>query len=390
MKLLDVTEFYSVRGGGVRSHLSQKGHVLCQLGHSHTVVAPGPRDGVAETEACPGAGVTEVYHVRGPALPYDPTYHLLFRLDKVRALISQAKPDVLEIHSPYAAALSCLSMPRKSFGIRTFVWHADFIDTYLRGAFEKKLGLRGTDVAVEPLWAWVRAISRGCSATFAATRWQADKLELHGAERVRCVPFGVEKAIFQPDRRSEAWRREIAPDESPIFVAIGRMAVEKRWDVVVDAYRKIASKTGAYLAIFGDGPERASLERSLASYPRARFFGFERDRVKLATALASADLLIHGCPFETFGLGVAEALACGVPAVLPDEGGAAEQASPGSTMLYRSGDADACAAAIETMIARDAFELRQMAAQAALRVQSVEDHFARMLDAYGELAACIS
>ena len=278
-------------------------------------------------------------------------------------------------------------MPRKSFGIRTFVWHADFIDTYLRGELEKKLGPRGTDVAVEPLWAWVRTISRGCASTFAATRWQAEKLELHGAERVRCVPFGVEKSIFQPDRRSETWRHEIAPDEGPIFVAIGRMAVEKRWDVVVDAYRKIASKTGAHLVIFGDGPERASLERALSSYPRARFFGFERDREKLATALASADLLIHGCPFETFGLGVAEALACGVPAVLPDEGGAAEQASPESTMLYRSGDAEACAIAIETMIARDPFELRQMAAQSAVRVKSVEDHFREMLGIYDELLA---
>lgn len=350
------------------------------------MVAPGPRDGVAESEACPGGGVTKVYHVSGPALPYDPTYHLLFRLDKVRALISREKPDVLEIHSPYAAALSCLSMPRRSFGIRTFVWHADFIDTYLRGSLEKKLGLRGTDAAVEPLWAWVRTISRGCAATFAATRWQSEKLERHGAERVRCIPFGVEKSIFQPDRRSEAWRNEITrEDRGPIFVAIGRMAVEKRWDVVVDAYRKIAAKTGAFLVIFGDGPEREKLERELSSYPRARFFGFERDREKLATALASSDLLIHGCPFETFGLGVAEALACGLPAVLPDEGGAAEQASPESTMLYRAGDAQACADAIEMMLARDHFEVRQKAALAADRVQSVEDHFARMLDAYAEL-----
>lgn len=280
-------------------------------------------------------------------------------------------------------------MPRRSFGIRTFVWHADFIDTYLRGALEKKLGIRGTDTAVEPLWAWVRAISRGCAATFAATRWQADKLEAHGAERVRCVPFGVEKSIFQPEKRSESWRRAIRGDThaAPILVAIGRMAVEKRWEVVVDAYRKIAAKTGAFLVIFGDGPEREKLERDLASYPRARFFGFERDREKLATALASSDLLVHGCPFETFGLGVAEALACGLPAVLPDEGGAAEQASPESTMLYRAGDAQACADAIEMMLARDHFELRHRGALSADRVQSVEAHFREMLGIYDELLA---
>lgn len=329
-----------------------------------------------------------MYHVSGPALPYDPTYHLLFRLDKVRSLILQEKPDVLEIHSPYAAALASLSMSPKAFGIRTFVWHADFIDTYLRGALEKRLGVWGTDKTVEPLWAWVRRIAHGCSATFAATRWQAEKLESHGVERVRCVPFGVEKTMFAPERRSDEWRRAMLGDDhakSPILVAIGRMAVEKRWDVVVAAYKKIAEKTGARFAIFGDGPERTKLEAELAEFSGVKFFGFENDREKLATALASADLLIHGCPFETFGLGVAEALACGLPAVLPDEGGAAEQASPESTLLYKSGDAAACAQAIEEMLARDPIELRARARRSAENVGSVEDHFATMLSAYEEL-----
>jgi alpha-1,6-mannosyltransferase len=281
-------------------------------------------------------------------------------------------------------------MSSKTFGIRTFVWHADFIDTYLRGALEKRLGVWGTDKTVEPLWAWVRRIARGCSATFAATRWQADKLEAHGVERVRCVPFGVEKEIFNSDRRSDAWRRAMWGESNerakpPILVGIGRMAVEKRWDVVVDAYKKIAEKSGARFAIFGDGPERAKLEADLAGFSGVRFFGFENDREKLATALASADLLVHGCPFETFGLGVAEALACGLPAVLPDEGGAAEQASPESTLLYRSGDADACAAAIEEMLARDPTELRAHARRSAENVGSVEDHFGTMLAIYEDL-----
>lgn len=393
MKLLDVTEFYSVRGGGVRSHLSQKGHVLCQLGHTHVVVAPGPFDGWAGETKGPSGGVTRLYHVSGPALPYDPTYHLLFRLDKVRALISREKPDILEIHSPYAAALSCLSVPAKSFGIRTFVWHADFIDTYLRGALEKRLGERGADVTVEPLWAWVRRIARGCAATFAATRWQAEKLEHHGVPRVRCVPFGVEKEIFRPEQRSEAWRRDMLGsladgprDQEPvIFVAIGRMAVEKRWDVVVEAYRQVSAGMRCAFAIFGDGPERAKIERDLAGTPNVRFFGFEKDRVKLATALASSDVLIHGCPFETFGLGVAEALACGLPAVLPDEGGAAEQAKPASTILYESGNADACADAIGILLGRDRLELRTKAVDAASDVASVEDHFRHMFAIYEEL-----
>ena len=39
--------------------------------------------------------------IAGPALPYDRTYHLLGRFDKIRARVRAERPDVLEAHSPY-------------------------------------------------------------------------------------------------------------------------------------------------------------------------------------------------------------------------------------------------------------------------------------------------
>src|SRR5579862_2595054 len=50
VKIVDVTEFYSERGGGIRSHLTVRGHFLCQLGHEYVVMAPGPRDEDAPAE----------------------------------------------------------------------------------------------------------------------------------------------------------------------------------------------------------------------------------------------------------------------------------------------------------------------------------------------------
>jgi alpha-1,6-mannosyltransferase len=44
--------------------------------------------------------------------------------------VAAEHPDVLEIHSPYMAALGCLAARRGTFGIRTMQWHSDFIDTY--------------------------------------------------------------------------------------------------------------------------------------------------------------------------------------------------------------------------------------------------------------------
>ena len=115
------------------------------------------------------------------------------------------------------------------------------------------------------------------------------------------------------------------------------------------------------------------------------FRGFVTDREGLARALASADLLLHGCPFETFGLGVAEAVAAGCPVVVPDEGGAAELAGGASAVTYRARDVEACADAAIALLERDPQTVRDAATAAAAKVWSVEDQFARTIELYEEL-----
>ena len=373
--------------------MTLKSHVLCQLGHDHVVVAPGPQD--EERDTTPegvraGGGRSRVIRVSGPALPYDPTYHLLWRIDKIRALILRERPDVLEIDSPYVASASALSVPRRAFGIRTFVWHADFIDTYLRVLLERRTSSRVADVALEPLWAMVRTIARGCDATLVAARWQVEKLRAHGVPRVTHVPFGVEKSVFAPAARSEEARRELsagAPDGAALLVGVGRFAWEKRWDVVLDAFLQVTSSVPARLVLFGDGPERAAMVARVAGRTDVVFAGFERDREKLARALASADVLMHGCPFETFGLGVAEALCAGLPVVVPDEGGAAELADGGGGIRYKTGDANGCARAVLDLLSNDPAKARVHAIHAAASILDVREQFANACDTYRALLA---
>jgi alpha-1,6-mannosyltransferase len=379
VKVVDVSEFYSERGGGVRSHLTTRGHFLCALGHDHTVVAPGPRDEVSmlDANAAPRREGAKVVRVAGPALPYDATYHWLTRFDKIRALVGAERPDVLEAHSPYLGAAAVLACGRAGCRVRTAFWHADHLSTYV----EPRFGRLARAVAPGLL----RALLAPFDATFVAGTAQARRLRSAGVRNVEHVPLGVDTRTFHPGARSATLRQELmAGRPGALLVGAGRLALEKRWDVVLDAVARLRTSgwVGA-LVLFGDGPERARLEQRAG--PGVSFVGFEKDRARFAAALASADVLVHGCPYETFGLGVAEAVACAVPVVVPDRGGAAERADPLSGQLYASLDPQACAEAIRRVLGRNPADLRTHALAAAATTVSAESHFALVLGIYDAL-----
>lgn len=399
MKIVDLTEFYSEKGG-VRHHLDQKGRILRRLGHDHVIIAPGAADGISDLAPAPGdgrddddrraaGGTARVFRIGGPTLPYDSNYHLLWRLDKARKVVMLEKPDVFQINSPYLAAILQRGLKAENVGIKTLWWHADVIDTYAVERLRPFWGPARSEAIARPLWALVRAITAGCDATFAASQHQVDKLLAHGAPRVRLLPFGIDKELFSPRARRDAWRASAfpSPSDAPIFVAMGRLSVEKHWPVVLEGFARFRAGREARLIIFGDGPERAALERRFAQRDDVRFMGFERDPHQIATALASADAFVHGCPFETFGLSVAQAVACGLPVVVPDQGGAAELARPSFAEFYPAGDAGACAAALERLCLRDAAALRDGALRARASIVGAVEQVEHTVEVYRELLA---
>ncbi|MEA2749187.1 MAG: alpha,6-mannosyltransferase [Myxococcales bacterium] len=351
--------------------------------------------------------------VAGPASPYDPTYHLLLRFDKIAEIVERERPDVLEVHSPYLAALGVMRAKRAHYGVRTFQWHSDFIDTYAgvleahvtrrlaRGLpmLDSRVWSRGIGIGTKPLWGLVRSIARRCDATLVAADWQVAKLTAHGVPRVVRVPFGIEREIFRPDARSYEARREMLAlashdarhDDAVILVGVGRFAVEKRWDVVIDAFLRMRERDprrDMILVLIGDGPERERMAARAAGSPDIVMPGFVKGREALARMLASADALVHGCPFETFGLSIAEAMSCGLPTVVPDEGGAAEMHVAAAGEQYRSLDVEDCVHATErllTRLASDADVVRAAAVAAAGRLPNVMQQFEGQIALYEKL-----
>jgi alpha-1,6-mannosyltransferase len=398
VKILDISEFYSERGGGVRSHLETRGRLLCKLGHDHVVVAPGPSDRVSaprETSeparrALAAAGriaqpTSRVVRIGGPALPYDATYHLLARFDKLGRVLREERPDIVEAHSPYLAAAAARIAGRRVARAVTTFWHADHIGAYVEPFVARALGASAARAAAAALWRGVRGLLAPFDATFVAGRRQATMLRSAGVSSVVYVPFGADTSTFHPGAASPAERLRLVGGRTSaaLLVGVGRFAAEKRWDVVLDAFARVSARREAVLVLFGDGPERGRLEARAPA--GVHFAGFEPDRRVLAKALASADALVHGCAYETAGLGIVEAVACALPVVVPDEGGAIDSADPASSEAYRSHDAEACAAAVHRLLDGDRDGLRARAREASRRAPTAEQHVASVASVYEDL-----
>jgi glycosyltransferase involved in cell wall biosynthesis len=101
------------------------------------------------------------------------------------------------------------------------------------------------------------------------------------------------------------------PCEKPIWLYVGRVAVEKN----IEAF--LALDLPGTKLVVGDGPARAALE---AKYPTARFLG-SLSGDDLVRAYAASTVFVFPSRTDTFGLVLLEALACGLPvAAYPVQG----------------------------------------------------------------------
>ena len=334
MKLLDVTEFYSPTGGGVRTYLTEKCRWLATRSRAeweHVVVVAGPRD--AEMRWAQ----SHVYSLRGPAVPASPGYHFLVAARKLAAIVRRERPDVIEVGSPYLAPWLARRAARDS-GARLVAYVHENPRLYARRA----AGL---------VTRYLRAAHRGFHLAVAAS--EANLCGL-GVPRTAVIPLGVDTELFHPARRDPAWKGEVgAAAGQAVALYVGRLSAEKGLDVVLAALPEIHAVTGARLVLIGEGHLRRRLERAARAQPgMLAVLPFESDRARLARAYASADLFLAPCPYETFGLAALEAMASGLPVVGVDSAGIGRLLTDADWgRLYRVGDARECSRAVRELLA---------------------------------------
>jgi len=378
VRIVDVNEFYSPTGGGVRTYVDRKMAILADQGHELIVVAPARETRVEER---PGG---RIHYLRSPAMPFDTNYGLFWDAAPIHALLDRYAPDVVENCSPWRPAWIVAGW--QGGAAKSFFMHNDNVEAYAQRWFERV----ASPPRIERAFGWYTRYMNRFLSRFDTVVANGPALRQRVTARgLRCdtdVALGIERAHFSPALRDEALRAALLadlglPPDGLLLVGIGRHHPEKRWPIVIDGVLAAATTRPVGLVLLGHGADTARLQRRIGAGGRVRLLPPVYDRGRLATVMASADAVIHGSDGEPFGLVLYEALASGAPLIVPDRGGAAAAAAPAYAETYRARDAAACAAAIGRLHARDRSALRAAAAAAAATVRSDRDH-ARLLVAH--------
>lgn len=154
-------------------------------------------------------------------------------------------------------------------------------------------------------WRFVRWFHKHSGKVLTTTDSMVKELQAHGFSG-EVIPWtrGVDRSIFNPELRKEL--------PSRYLLCVARVSKEKSledfFELDYPGYQKV---------MVGDGP---MLEKYRKQYPDVCFTGAKRGK-DLARYYANAEVFVFPSQWETFGIVMIEAMACGTPvAAYPCQG----------------------------------------------------------------------
>jgi alpha-1,6-mannosyltransferase len=369
---LDINTFFSPKAGGIRTyHRAKIAWFQRCSDHHYYLVFPGPKHRIQKLG--PRVTLVEVY---GLAVTEDPSgYRILLDYVQIFKLIRRVKPDVLEAGDPWLTGLFCLALRKSGFfkGLLVSFYHSDPIPSYLdpwagRGPF--RILKRFLAKLAKGLF---YRLQRGYELTTVSSRTMAAGLRKRGLGSVVYLPFGVPAPFLAPvtERGEKRFR----------LLYAGRLDREKGIELLIEALPHLLSDGEATVSVMGCG----SFAAHLLAYPHHRFsyLGFLENPEAVRAIYDRHDILLAPGPFETFGLGVLEAMARGMVVVGPDGGGTGELLRRlVSPYMFKSGDPDDFQRAVKAALTDDLTPHSQRSRALALRYGSLDASVGRMVGHY--------
>ena len=303
LRVVIVTETYLPQINGVSKTLSRLVDYLTGQGDEVKILAPR----YDTTPSLPEGA--EVFSFRAVPLPfYKEVVIPVGRLGRIWKILKNQRPDLVHVATEGPFGLSaiisarCLGIPVVSS------FHTNF---------PQYIGLYGTGWLEGTAWRYLRWFHNATLTTFCPTPTIQNVLLSKGFRSLAIWGRGVDRHLFDPLKRDDELRRSygIGPEEI-VLSYVGRLAVEKNLNLLMDAWRQLPTDRPFRLMLTGDGPLFEKLRSEYLGEEKGKvlFTGYKQGE-ELARHYASADLFVFPSVTETFGNVILEAMSSGLPVI---------------------------------------------------------------------------
>jgi glycosyltransferase involved in cell wall biosynthesis len=298
---------------------------------------------------------------------------------ELSSMLEAQRPDVVHVHNTFSRLSASVLWAARAKGVPVVQTLHNYRLLCVNGLLLRNGGPCTDCLGSSPIHALRHRCYRGgvaASATIAA-----GNLVHHAAGTYDKVDRLVVKPNFVRAPEASAGTRRNR------LIFVGRMAVEKGADVLLQAW-KMAQTRDWTLTIIGDGPERARLQ---AEHPmdNVEWLGWKDHREVLNEVAGSKYLVMPSIWYETFGLTMIEAYAVGTPVIAADHGAMSEIVRSGITgHLFAANDPVSLSTVITRLVVDqgDWASMSSAAREEHARKYSPEPNIRQLLRIYEEAA----
>nr|WP_270375095.1 glycosyltransferase family 1 protein [Marinicauda sp. Alg238-R41] len=276
LRIMLVTDAWEPQVNGVVRTLSRVTEECREMGHEVEVIHPG-------------------LGYRTIPLPTYPDIKMALGARKdIEARFKAFEPEAIHIATEgslgEAARKICLN------------WKLPFTTSY-HTRFPEYVHARFPFIPLSTGYWYMRRFHNSGNRLMVATPTMRDDLAKRGFNNITPWARGVDTEQFHPSRRHQDGKNVYEGLEGPIFVYVGRVAVEKNIEAFLDL-----DLPGTKVVV-GPGPQLEDLKRR---YKDVVFTG-SKSGEELARHFADADVSVFPSWTDTFGLVILESMACGTP-----------------------------------------------------------------------------
>lgn len=246
--------------------------------------------------------------------------------------IKSSNPLLLHTHCPFASTFLARMVQQEVEAPIVFTYHTKF-DIEINKAVEMnflrktaKKFLVNNISACDEVW----VVSKGAGENLKGLGYEGDYVVMENG-------VDLKKGLASPETVAELRQKHGLSADIPTFLFVGRLMWYKGARIILDGLRALANEGEDFRMVFvGDSNEREEIEeyaKELGIYEKCVFTGSIRNREIIRGYFTLSDLFLFPSSFDTNGIVVREAAACGKASVLLAGSCAAEGIEDGKTGL---------------------------------------------------------